>query len=187
MEEISDWILQTIRKENELQGKKYGWLEENYLNLSLLFSNALSFILRGGTFIIVTDNQRLWFKHYMLANINHPKNNRPFLPFVSMEGFENILPIQNSKSSQNVQLFKDMLDMTFKEYAFFYVGKNNLSPIIDLALENENSFLWMIGESISNSLRIDEDDILDVKLLQLYKLFDLSLSAMIVEKFSLEF
>jgi hypothetical protein len=56
-----------------------------------------------------------------------------------------------------------------------------------LAYRNDESFLWVMDEEIQNSFALrSADTLLDIKLLQLYKLFDTTLSAALFGDIDLE-
>lgn len=93
---------------------------------------------------------------------------------------------QETKVSDNLKLTEGMLDMAYRDYAFFYIGKRE-GLRAELAISNENSFLWLLDESLSHAFTLESyNAMLDFRLLQLYKIFDQTLSAMISGKISLE-
>lgn len=176
MEKISDWMLKAIREENN-HGFLSGWLEEERFKWTKLVSNTLARIMQETSFLVVCDSQREWFKSYILSHINHHKN-RPFVPILDFT----LLP----KDSQETQNIKDMLDIAYKDYAFFYIGKRN-NTLAELAIGHENSFLWILDESLQDAFCLNSTHpMLDFRLLQLYKIFDLALSACIFGKIELE-
>jgi hypothetical protein len=74
----------------------------------------------------------------------------------------------------------DMLDITFKgEYLFWYIGKGD-DRRADIAKRSTDSLLWIMDERFQNALVLrSHDPLIDIKLLQLYRLFDKTLSAVL--------
>lgn len=183
MESLKDWMLKTIREENS-KGVMSGWLEEELYKWTPLVSSTLHSLLNGVSFIVLTDTPRAWLRTYILQNINHPSKNRPYIPFVGMDNLDVLLG-QEMRSTDNLKLAEGMLDLVYRDYAFFYIGRRE-GLRAELALGNENSFLWLLDESLSNAFTLESfNPMLDFRLLQLYKIFDQTLSAMIAGKISL--
>lgn len=177
MEKFSEWMLRIIREESN-NGILSGWLEEDRFKWTKLVANTLSSIINGTSFLLICDSQREWLKHYILTHINHPQKNRPLIPF-----FDFCLHPQETSSFQNI---KDVLNIAYKDYAFFYIGKRN-NLLAELAIGNENSFLWILDEAIQDAFYLNsKHPMLDFRLLQLYKIFDLALHHCILNKFDLE-
>ena len=98
------------------------------------------------------------------------------LPFYQLtECFPNL---QNINSTQEIQLLEDMLDISYPNgYYIWYIGRGD-HPYTKLAYRNHDNFLWVLDEEVQNSFALRSlDPLLDIKLLQLYKLFDMTLSA----------
>lgn len=181
-ENINDWMLKTIREENN-NGLMSGWLEEDRYKWTRIVANTLNQILKETSFILVTDQAREWLRQYILHNINHSQKNRPFVPIIGMDCFPSSHTIQ---AEENIAMFKDMLDIAYKSYTFFYIGKRD-NPIAELAISQDNSFLWLLDENLEMAFSLSSQSaMLDFRLLQLYKIFDHSLSALILGKISLE-
>ena len=80
-----------------------------------------------------------------------------------------------------------MLSLMFQDaYTFFYVGKSN-DVKYRIAKRKYDSFLWIIGEQVQNSFYLDlADERLDIKLLELFKLLNRSIDAVLSAEVSLE-
>jgi hypothetical protein len=142
-------------------------------------------MLEGKTVLLLTDVPRKWFGKYVLENINDLQKNRPLLPVFPMA---KMFPSLGALSStQEMQLFEDMLDLAYPNgYFIWYIGKGN-HPFTKLAYRCEDSFLWIMDEEVENSFSLrSSDEMLDIKLLQLYKLFDLTLSQALFGELDLE-
>lgn len=184
MESLKDWMLKTIREENS-KGVMSGWLEEELYKWTPLVASALQALLNGVSFIVLCDMPRGWLRSYILHNINHPSKNRPYLPFVGMDNLDVLLG-EGMKNTDNLKLAEGMLDLVYRDYAFFYIGRRE-GLKAELAIGNENSFLWLLDESLSNAFTLESyNPMLDFRLLQLYKIFDQTLSALIAGKITLE-
>lgn len=173
-ESLLNWTIQSIRDDEGLGS----WLEERKYDWIPLVEGILKKIVlhESETIIIITDTQNEWFSEYIISNINRQSTRRPYLPFVTLKSFyPNIDAIV---SQDDIALLIDMLDITFKQkYTFWYIGHNdNIRATI--AKMHEDSFLWIYDEHIQNSFYLSSiDPILDMKLLQLFRLFNKSLSA----------
>ena len=73
-----------------------------------------------------------------------------------------------------------MLDISYPNgYYIWYIGKGD-HPYTKLAFREEENFLWILDEEVQNSFALrSTDTLLDIKLLQLFKLFDHTLSAVL--------
>jgi len=181
MQKLLKWTLETIREEESC----FSWMEEYRYEWAPLVKSAVSQCISGQTILIVTDESHKWFGKYVLNNINELKKNRPFLPFFQLA---DIFPnFQELSSSSDIQLLEDMLDIAYSNgYYIWYIGKGS-HPYTKLAYRCENSFLWILDEEVQNSFALrSSDTLLDIKLLQLYKLFDKTLSAALFGELDLE-
>ena len=166
-----DWILQTIREDNALGN----WLEELRFTFSPIGENILHSIENGISVLVITDDNRKWFEEYISLSINN-KPDRPLLPFIK---FDTI--IQNNhllNSEENISLVKDMLSIAFPNgYIVWYIGISNTKQA-SLAKSVDDSFMWVMDEELPNSIFFSSKDaVLDMKLLELFRLFDKSISA----------
>jgi len=171
MKELLAWTLETIRNE----GSDFSWMEEYRYEWSPLVKSAILQILEGKTVLVVTDEQYQWFGRYIINSVNDLRKNRPLLPVYNLsECFPNLNAV---KSTQEIQLLEDMLDISYPNgYYIWYIGKGD-HPYTKMAYRNEDSFLWIMDEEVQNSFFFrSSDPLLDIKLLQLYKLFDTTLS-----------
>ncbi|WP_200762351.1 HobA family DNA replication regulator [Nitrosophilus alvini] len=172
MQEFDRWTLNTIRYDDALMS----WLEERRYDWMPLAVSALEKLLSGQSVIIVTDEEREWFGDYILSSINRPHKNRPLLPFYRLK---DLYPyIDRIKKAEDVDILYDMLSLSFKDdYFFWYIGKSE-SPRCQIAKRKDDSFLWIMDEEMQNSFYLKSfDDLLDLKLFQLFRLFDKSIDA----------
>jgi len=181
MQELLKWTLETIRSENS----DFSWMEEYRSEWAPLVKSAVSQILEGKTVLLITDEHLIWFERYILNAVNNLRKNRPLLPIYSLkDSFPNLKSIH---STQEIQLLEDMFDISYPNgYLIWYIGKGD-HPYTKIAYRNEDSFLWILDEKVQNSFSFRSlDPLLDIKLLQLYKLFDATLSATLFGDLDLE-
>jgi hypothetical protein len=181
MQQLLKWTLDSIREEESC----FSWMEEYRYEWAPLVKSAVSQILNGKTALIITDESHEWFGKYILNQINVLKKNRPLLPVYPLgSSFPNLRAMQ---STQDLQLLEDMLDISYPNgYYFWYIGKGD-HPCTKIAYRNEESFLWIMDEEVQNSFALrSSDPLLDIKLLQLFKLFDTTLSAALFGDIELE-
>jgi len=180
MQQLLRWTLEAIREED-----CFSWMEEHRYTWAPLVKSTVSQILEGKTVLLLTDIPRKWFGKYILENINDLQKGRPLLPIFPME---KMLPsLGNFSSTQEILLLEDMLELAYPNgYLIWYIGKGE-HPFTKLAYRCEESFLWIMDEEVENSFGFrSSDKILDIKLLQLYKLFDLTLSQALFGELDLE-
>jgi hypothetical protein len=175
----TDWMLKTIRQDSSLGG----WLEEIRFIIAPIFQDILKNIENGVSVIILTDENRQWFSQYIISKINN-NTDRPLFPFTKLESFINNTSLLNSK--EHISLVEDMLSIAFPNgYIFWYIGKSNTN-ISTIAKNKNRSFLWLMDEELPNSVYLSSNDpLIDFKLLQLFSLFDKSISATIYGEFQL--
>lgn len=184
MEPIKDWMIRALREESN-GGVISGWLEEDLHKWVRVVSNALNALLDGVSFIVLSDNPREWFRNYVLTRLNSPSKNRPYVPFLGIEGLEKYLG-EDIRDQKNIQLVTSMLQSTYQNYSFFYIGKAE-GIKAELAMSHENSFLWLLDADVQNAFILNSSNkMIDSRLLQLFRLFDQSISAVIYGKISLE-
>ncbi|MDR0408382.1 MAG: HobA family DNA replication regulator [Campylobacteraceae bacterium] len=181
MQEFLKWTLDTIRKE----GSSFSWMEEKRLEWVPLVVPMLKKILQGHTFIIATDDERKWFGEYIMYSINKTHFNRPFISFICLNA---LFPhVNDLKTKEDFELLEDMLSLSFQNgYTFFYIGKNN-DVKCKISKRKYDSFLWIMDEQVQNSFYLkSEDDFLDTKLIQLFKLLNRSINAVLFAEVALE-
>ncbi len=172
LKDLLTWTLEAIRSDDTMMS----WLEERRYEWAPIVGNAISKILEGQSVIIITDDTSRWFEEYLVRQINRPGTNRPLLPFFS---FDALYPFAASiRKDQDVDLLFDMMDLSYPQgYFFWYIGKAD-HQMARIALRNEESLLWVMDEEMANSFTLKSyDEMIDIKLLQLFRLFDKTLGA----------
>ncbi len=167
---LAQWSLDTIRKE----GTSFSWLEERRFDWSNPLSLALEQIINGKTIILIGDDKRKWLETYIVSNINSANMQRPLLPIVSIDSLYS--HYGDVEGGEMIDIVEDMLSLSYKEnYFFWYIGSGD-SKRADIAKRRDNSYFWIFDEEFHNGFTLKSyDKNLDIKLLQLYKLFDASL------------
>ncbi len=181
MQRLLDWTLQTIRKE----ASDFSWMEEYRYDWTPLVESATSKILQGQSVLVITDDDNHWFGDYVSTKINMFQNNRPLLPFYLLKSlFPNLSSVT---STQDLELLEDMLDISYPDgYFIWYIGRGD-HPYTKLAYRSDESFLWMIDEVMPNSFPLRGSDTLhDIKLLQLFKLFNQTIDAALFGELELD-
>lgn len=154
------------------------WFEEQRFEWTPAIANALDQVIGGKTIILITDHDRKWFTQYIIASINKRSQERPMIPIVCLDA---LYPhYDHVNGGEGIDMLIDMLDITFKgDYFFWYIGKGD-DRRADIAKRNGNSLIWIMDESFQNALRLRSfDPLIDIKLLQLYRLFDKTLGALL--------
>ncbi|UFH59690.1 HobA family DNA replication regulator [Sulfurovum mangrovi] len=172
MQKLLKWTLDTIREKESA----FSWMEEHRFAWAPLVNSAVSQILEGKTVLVMTDESRQWFGKYILQKVNDLEKHRPLLPFYPLGGcFPHLYTV---KSKEDIQLLEDMLDISYPNgYYIWYIGKGDHAAT-KVAYRNDDNFLWLMDEEAQNSFHLrSSDPLLDIKLLQLYRLFDETLSA----------
>lgn len=172
MQDFAQWSLDAIRSEEG----SLSWLEEQRFDWTTTTSQALEQILSGKTIIIVTDKKRKWLETYILAYLNTLAQERPLLPIVSIDSLYS--HYDGVSGGEMIDIVDDMISLSFKEnYFFWYIGKGE-DKRSDIAKRRDNSYFWIFDEDFHNAFTLKSyDSHLDIKLLQLYKLFNASLNA----------
>lgn len=171
MKDLFNWSIEAIRREPSMS-----WIDERREEWTPILASKLKFLLDGRAFIVFCDDEREWFDDYVVSKINNHTNQRPLLPFFSLKclypNFKNI------KTKEEMELVDDMLNIAFSNgIVYFYIGRGNDS-YAQIAKRKEDSYMWLINEHAQNSFYINgKDDWLDVKLIQLFTLFDKSVNA----------
>ncbi len=166
------WTIDTIREDKSLMN----WIEERKFEWVPLIASVIERLLKGQVIIILTDSEREWFAHYVITSINNPKNSRPILPFMELKSIYPFL--DKLRDNKDIDLIYDMLSISFEQgFIIWYVGSSE-SERVEIAKKRDYNFLWIMDEELQNGFSLSSfDDLLDLKLLQLFRLFDKSISA----------
>lgn len=181
MQQLLDWTLNTIRSEESC----FSWMEEYRYDWTPLVQSAVSKILNGQTILLVTDEDSRWFSRYVLSKINSITSGRPLLPcYALLSIYPNLSDISSAK---DIEILEDMLDISYPNgYFLWYVGRSD-HKFAKIVFRNEENFMWVIDEEISNSFTLKgSDPLLDIKLIQLYKLFNMTIEASLFGELELE-
>lgn len=181
MLDFAQWSLGAIREEKA----NLSWLEEirfEWANSTLL---ALEQMLSAKSIVLIVDDKRKWFERYILTKINEPRLDRPLVSIVSVDC---LYPAFGAiSSSEMLDSFESTLSIQYNDNFFFwYIGRGD-DKRADLAKRRDSSYFWIFDEEYPNALSLKSyDKELDVKLIQLYKLFDKSLSAAMFSEINLD-
>ena len=172
MQQLLSWTLDTIREEKS----SFSWMEECRYEWAPLVKSAVSQLIKGKSVLVLTDEGCDWFGKYVINKMNVMSQERPFFPFYHLnDSFPHLASI---KTAQDISVLEDMLEISHPNgYYIWYIGEAT-HPFTKIAYRNDDSFLWIIDEEIQNSFLLRrKDGLLDIKLLQLYKLFDKTICA----------
>jgi len=178
---ILNWTLEVIRKEDS----SFSWMEECRYDWVPVVQSAISKMLEGQSILILTDEPRGWYAKYIAYHMNNLKNERPFLPIYNMKS---IFPnLDKMTTPQDLDLLEDMLDISYPNgYFVWYIGTPD-SLYSKFAFRNYENLLWIIDGDIPNSFYIRNGSTpLDIKLIQLFKLFNNTIDASLFNELSLE-
>jgi len=172
MSDFAQWSLDAIRE----KGGSLSWLEEYRFEWSKTTAYALEQILNGKTIILITDEKRKWFENYILSSMNGLLLERPLIPIISIDNI--YTHFNNVSGGEMIDIIDDMIALSYKnDYFFWYIGKGD-DKRSDIAKRKDESYFWIFDEDFNNAFTLKSYDLdLDIKLLQLYKLFDASLNA----------
>jgi hypothetical protein len=174
MQSFEKWTLDAIRSD----GASLSWLEEYRFEWTTIVELAISQIMEGKTIVLITDRERKWFESYIVSSINKLSTDRPIIPIVSIDSI--YFHYDDISGAKMIDMLDDMLSITYKEdYFFWYIGKGE-DKRVDIAKRKDNSLLWIFDEDFQNAFTMKSyDSQLDIKLLQLFSLFNLSLNAVL--------
>lgn len=180
--DLLTWTLNAIRS-SDFSGVIMNWLEEQRLEWASVLAPRLENFINGASFVLICDEEYAWFESYFLSNINKSSKTRPYLPFIPLNA---LYPKAKEMSNEELLLLEDMLNISFSNgFMYFYIGKGK-SKLSDIAKSRENSYMWIFGEQAQNGFYLDlKDPLLDIKLLCLYKLFDKTLSDVMLGKITI--
>ncbi len=172
MPDFAQWSLDAIREE----GGSLSWLEEYRFEWSKTTAYALNQILNGKTIILITDEKRKWLENYILTSINTLELDRPLVPILSIDSI--YAHYNNLSGGEMIDFVDDMISQSYKDdYFFWYIGKGD-DKRSDIAKRKDESYFWIFDEDFNNAFTMKSyDTSLDIKLLQLFKLFNASLNA----------
>ncbi|MDX4063739.1 HobA family DNA replication regulator [Aliarcobacter skirrowii] len=182
MQEFLNWTVDTIRQDKIISP----WLEEKKFEWTPLVSkNIINVLDKNFSVLIITDSDREWFLNYILSNINLTKYNRPFLPYYDFRAF--FKNINSIRSEEDISNIKDMLKISFPNgYCFWYIGKSQ-DPRATLAKITKSSFLWIFDEERQGAINLkSNDEELDIKLLQMFRLYNKTISAALFAQINVE-
>ena len=170
--DFAQWSLDAIREEDGA----LSWLEEQRFNWATTTSAAIFDILEGKTIILITDQKRKWFENYILSSINGNKIERPIIPIIGIDSLYQ--HYNNINSGEMIDILDNMISLSYKEdYIFWYIGSGE-DKRSDIAKRRDSSYFWIFDEEFHNAFTMKSYDAhLDIKLLQLYRLFNASLNA----------
>ena len=170
--DFAQWSLDAIREEDGA----LSWLEEQRFNWATTSSATIADILEGKTIILITDRKRKWLERYILSSINSDKIDRPILHIVSIDSIYK--HYNNINGGEMIDILDDMLSLSYKDnYIFWYIGSGD-DRRSDIAKRRDSSYFWIFDEEFHNAFTMKSYDThLDIKLLQLYRLFNASLNA----------
>ena len=172
-QDFAQWSLDAIREE----GGSLSWLEEQRFDWTTTSAHAIEQALSGKTIILIVDEKRKWLEKYILSSINSLNiQERPLLPILSIDSI--YLYYNSVNNGEMIDVLDDMISLSYKDdYFFWYIGKGD-DKRSDIAKRRDNSYFWIFDESFNNSFMLKSyDSHLDIKLLQLFRLFNLSLNA----------
>jgi hypothetical protein len=174
MQSFEKWTLDAIRSDSA----SLSWLEEHRFEWTKVAELAISQIMEGKTIVLITDRERKWFESYVRASLNKLSTDRPIIPIVSIDSAYSYY--DDISGAKMIDMLDDMLSISYKDdYFFWYIGKGE-DKRVDIAKRKDNSFLWILDEEFHNAFTMKSyDPQLDIKLLQLFTLFNISLSAVL--------
>jgi hypothetical protein len=181
MTSLLNWTLETIREEDS----SFSWMEECRYDWVPVVQTAVSKILEGQTILILTDESRGWYAKYVAHKINNLQNERPFLPIYTLKSmFTNLDKMENT---HELDLLEDMLEISYPNgYFIWYIGSAD-SMYTKFTFRNDNNFLWIIDGDVPNSFSLrNGGSSLDIKMIQLFKLFNKTIDAALFGEITLD-
>lgn len=169
-------FLSFVSEFTQKKGVFYAWLNSERFKISPLLSAKLSGLLDGKAYILITDDDRLWFEEYFL-NLVNVKSARPLLPFFSLKGFK----LDNYE--KNEELLDDVFSLAYPNgYSYIYVGKTSFK-LAKLAMNKKDSLMITFDEEYDNSICLKSDDEhKDIKLISIAQLINACLDAIVFSK-----
>jgi len=182
VQEFLNWTVDTIREDKLISP----WLEEKKYEWTPLVSKSIVSLLdKSCSVIIITDSERDWFLKYILTNINAKSLNRPYLPFYDFKSFYKDL--DSVTNEDDIGYIKDMLNISFPNgYCFWYIGRSQ-DVRATIPKVSKNSFLWLLDEEMPDAFNLrSNDETLDMKLLQMFRLYSKTISAALFAEIHVE-
>ena len=173
--DFSEWTLSAIREYDS----SFSWMEEYRFNWIPQVSNALSKILEGYTVIVVTDREFKWYSDYIIDRVNSVNRNRPFIPVYNIDA---LFPQAYSlNETMELDSLYDMFDISFANgYLFWYIGSGEHRHY-EYIEQNKSNIIWRLNHEVEGIFSLKKgDDLIDIKLIQSFKLFDKALEAALV-------
>lgn len=172
MKPILNWTLDSIRDEDS----SFSWMEECRYDWVPVIESAVRKIIEGQTILLLTDDKRAWYTKYVASKINSLHHERPFLPVYTLKSmFPDLEKVNNT---QELDLLDDMLEISYPNgYFIWYIGSAD-SPYSKFAFRDDENLLWVIDGDVPNSFYLRAgNSSLDIKLIQLFKLFNKTINA----------
>jgi len=172
MTPLLNWTLDTIREEDS----SFSWMEECRYDWVPVVQSAVNKIIEGQTILLLTDEKRAWYAKYVASKINSLHYERPFLPIYTLKSMFPDLDKMNN--TQELDLLEDMLDISYPNgYFIWYIGSAD-SAYTKFAFRSDENLLWIIDGDVPNSFYLRAgNSSLDIKLIQLFKLFNKTINA----------
>ena len=91
------------------------------------------------------------------------------------------------KNEDDISFIRDMLNVSFPNgYCFWYIGRSQ-DARATIAKVSKNSFLWLLDEEMPDAFNLrSNDEALDMKLLQMFRLYSKTLSAALFAEIHVE-
>jgi len=171
--ELIDWTRNYIRQVHPMS-----WMEERIFEWGPIATNALQKIVEGKTILLLTDEDYNWLEEYIIKKLNDPSLNRPMLPIYPLKRI--YANLDGIKNSTDIEIMQDMLSISFESgYFIWYIGKSD-HRYTRIAFRDEENFLWVFNDEIQSAFTLKSyDKDCDIKLLELIRLFNSSIDAVL--------
>ncbi|MGM0533673.1 MAG: HobA family DNA replication regulator [Campylobacterota bacterium] len=174
---LIDWTRNYIRGTHPMS-----WMEERIFEWGPIATNCLQKVLEGKTILLLTDEDSKWLQEYIPKKINDPSLGRPLIPLYPLK---QIYPnIDNIRNSDDIEVMNDMLSISFEGgYFIWYIGRSD-HPYTRIAFRDDENFLWVFNDEIQSAFNLKSyDKDCDIKLLELFRLFNDSIDAALFGEF----
>jgi hypothetical protein len=171
VEQLSNWTLSAIRADSPMMT----WMEERRFDWVPAAHSAMTRLMRGVSFVIITDRNREWFAEYLTTTLNGSEKKRPLLPIFNAR---DILPHIDRANPNEIDLVQNMLSIAFGDrFIYWYIGRGD-DARARAPKKSDDSFLWLMDEEAPNGFFMrSADRLIDIKLMQLAILFDKTINA----------